>query len=267
MVLQRKIIFTMALRLSCLLLPLLYLVAVSSVSGTKDEGPDFDINDLMSQSQHCPNFRCSSGMTPVPKTRPKFESMGCASMGGGMFVASTGENDAKPYDACCDQWHACYQVCGVSKNTCDTAFETCAKETCGDKEENEQCHKDLQLSTMLLKLGGCQKFDTAQLQACECKSKDQAPAQREAALRHFYKKHAPENVDKVPNLIAKADSPSKLAGLFIKLLLKYPAAIQKKKDHTQDMFDKIRMETNSETTEDSMNKEAPEETPDDKIEL
>jgi hypothetical protein len=183
-------------------------------------------------------------------------------MGGGVMMMAPGadEDQERPYAGCCDQWHACYQVCGVNKATCDTAFETCAKEACGP-ETNEQCHKDVNLSNMMMKLGGCQKFNEAQLQACECKPKDAAVVQREAALRYFYKKQAPDNVDKVPNLIAKADSPSKLAGLFIKLLRKYPEAIQQKEDPMKAMYDKIRLETEEAKT---MEGETDEETPDEK---
>jgi hypothetical protein len=238
--------------LSCRILPVLGFF-FAWYSAHAQENPDFNINDMM--NQNCPNFRCSAGDAPVPQSRPKFTSTGCNTMGGGVMMMSpgSGKDDVRPYAECCDQWHACYQVCGVNKATCDTAFETCAKQACGPEAINEQCHKDVNLNNMMMKIGGCQKFNEAQLQACECKPKDQAPAQREAALRYFYKKQAPENVDKVPNLIAKADSPSKLAGLFVKLLRKYPAAIQHKEDPMQAMYDKIRMEsTNEEATEETI---------------
>ena len=188
------------------------------------------------------------------------------------MMQARGDGDEKAYASCCDQWHACYQVCGVSKKTCDDGFETCAKETCGEKDDTtERCHKDIDLSVMLLKIGGCQKFNQDQLQACECKPKAQAPAQREAALRYFYKKQAPENVDKVTNLIAKADTPSKLAALFIKLLAKYPDAITKKEDPMQSMYDKIRKEAEEKDGDTIVSEEGEEESEEDasdeKIEL
>ena len=198
------------------------IIVVAVVAG---EAPDFDINDMM--NQNCPNYRCSAGMTPTPKARPKFESTGCSTLGAGsiMMTGGGGSTD-KPYEACCDLWHACYQVCGVSKKSCDQQFETCAKDRCHSATDSETCTKDADLSIMMMKLGGCQAFNQAQYKACDCTAtKDKAVAQREAALRYFYKKQAPDNVDKVPNLVAKADTPSKLAGLFVKLLAKYPAAI------------------------------------------
>lgn len=159
------------------------------------------------------------------------------------MMAGADATGDKPYESCCDQWHACYQICGVSKKTCDTTFETCAKEGCG---ADETCTKDVELNTMMMKLGGCQKFNEAQYKACECTQKDQAPAKRQAALRYFYKKYAPDSVDKAESLAAKADTPSKMAGLLIKLLLKYPAAIQKVEDPMKKMYDKIRTESSTE---------------------
>ena len=215
----------------------LLLVAVNAAAGD-----DFDLNDMM--NQNCPNYRCSAGMTPVPKSRLKFESTGCSSIGAGsLMMTGGGGNAEKPYTACCDQWHACYQVCGISKKKCDATFETCAKASCETMDDSETCTKDAELSAMMLKLGGCQGFNQAQYAACDCVANDKAAAQREAALRYFYKKQAPDSVDKVSNLATKADSASKLAGLLVKLLLKYPAAIVKKEDPMAEMYERIQRET------------------------
>lgn len=204
------------------------------------QGGDFDFKNMM--NQNCPNFKCTSGYTPVPKSRTKFESTGCSAMGGGdMMMNPGGEgSNEKPYESCCHQWHACYQICGASKKTCDATFESCAKEACGN--DDEQCTKDLELSNMMMKLGGCKKFDEAQYQNCECTPANQASSKREAAIRKFYKKNSPENVDKATSLAQKADTPGKVAGLFTKLLLKYPEAITIKDDPMKAMFDKINVE-------------------------
>lgn len=221
----------------------------------RGRGQNFDFNNMM--NQNCPNFRCSSGHTPAPKSRTKFESTGCSSMGGGAVMMNMGETGEKPYESCCHQWHACYQICGVSKKTCDSTFDACAKETCGD--DDEKCTKDVELSTMMMKLGGCKKFDESQYQACECTPSDQASQKREAAIRYFYKKYAPENVEKSKSLAAKADTPSKLAGLFVKLLLKYPDSIVKKDDPMKTMFDKIKVDTESSSSSSSSGTETVEE--------
>lgn len=209
------------------------------------DAADFDFNNMMGKD--CPNFRCSAGMTPVPKSRPKFDSMGCSSMGGsGSMILKPGENNAKPYESCCHQWNACYQICGISKKVCDTEFEECSKKSCG---ADSSCTKDLELNSMMMKLSGCKRYDDAQLRACECAPNKQAQTKREAAIRYFYKKQSPENADKASDLAAKADTPSKLGGLFRKLLLKYPDAIEIKEDPMQAMFDKIHRERESGSTE------------------
>lgn len=190
-------------------------------------------------------------------------------MGGGAVMMNPGGDgeDGKPYESCCHQWHACYQVCGISKKTCDTAFETCSKEACG---EDEKCTKDVELNNMMMKLGGCKKFDEAQYQACECAADDQVETKREAAIRYFYKKNSPESVDKAKGLAAKADSPSKMAGLFTKLLAKYPEAIVIKDDPMKEMFDKVKMDRATGSDSDDDDKEESDEevmTDEEKIEL
>lgn len=221
----------------------------------RGDGPDFKLDDMM--NQNCPNYRCSAGMTPAPKSRQKFESTGCSTMGAGSMMAAGGDGGAKAYESCCDQWHACYQICGVSKKACDTAFEECGKEKCGD--DDEACNKELNMSKLMMQLGGCQGYNQAQYQACECVTKDQAGSKREAALRYFYKKQAPENVDKVEGLVKKADSSSKFAGLMKKLLVKYPKAILKKADPMQEMFDKIKIEQEKKGGEDTTEEEVSDE--------
>jgi len=223
-----------------------------------DGGGKFDYQDMM--NQNCPNFMCSSGFTPVPKSRIKFESTGCSSMGGGSMMLNGGDAIAdKPYESCCHQWHACYQICGVSKKACDATFDSCSKVACG---ADEKCTKDLELNNMMMKFSGCKRFDEAQLRNCECTPNDKAPDKRETAIRKFYKKTAPESADKAASLALKANTPGKLAGLFTKLLLKYPEAITIKEDPMKAMFDKIKLE---DTTGES--KEAEDTGDEEKIEL
>lgn len=233
----------------CLLFTICLSTTTTAAAEAKDDGPNFDFKNMMDKD--CPNFRCTSGLVPTPKSRPKFESTGCSSMGGGAVImqAGAGSNE-KPYESCCDQWHACYQTCGASKKQCDSAFETCAKPYCtsgrSKEEDQEKCTKDLELSNLMMKLTGCKKFEEAQYQACECTATGKASSKRETAIRNFYKKHAPENVDKAKGLAEKADTPSKYAGLFKKLLLKYPEAIVKKEDSMQSMFDKLKLDREGE---------------------
>lgn len=230
------------------------------------DAQDFNMDDMM--NKNCPNFKCSAGYTPVPKSRTKFESTGCSTMGVGMVSMNAGGDgdEAAPYESCCHQWHACYQICGMAKKTCDDTFETCAKKACG--EDDEKCNKDISLNLMMMKLAGCKKFDESQYQVCECAPKDKADSKREAAIRNFYKKNSPENVDKAKDLVAKAETTSKMAGLFQKLLLKYPDAIVIKENPMKAMFDKIKMETPESTSEEESDGVDDEPIPaDEKIEL
>lgn len=216
------------------------------------QGGNFDFKNMM--NQNCPNYKCTSGYTPVPKSRSKFESTGCSAMGGGAVMMNPGDpnKNEKPYESCCHQWHACYQICGVSKSTCDTTFDTCAKESCAVGADHEECKKGLELNSMMMKLSGCKRFDEAQYLNCDCAPAATAPSKREAAIRQFYKKNSPESVEKAASLAQKADTPSKLAGLFMKLLLKYPEAITIKEDPMKAMFDKINLDKTTQASEESL---------------
>jgi hypothetical protein len=203
-------------------------------------GPKYD--DMF--NQQCPNYRCSKNEVPVPKSRMKFESMGCSSMSsGGMMAFNVGGGGAgkkEPFESCCDAFHACLQICGASKSSCDQEFKQCTDTLCALPEhggEGGECAKAANLAQLMGKLGGCNTFNQAQYKSCDCVAKDKVPERREAAIRNFYKKHAPENVEKCKELAKKADSTSKLVGLFKKLLQKYPAAIEHKEDPKQKMYE------------------------------
>jgi secretory phospholipase A2 len=213
----------------------IFLFAKVSADDNNDPPPIFNVEDMMGGNKACPPFRCSGGYTPTPKSRLKFESTGCSSMGAGI-VMSTGQEEEKAFAPCCDQWHACYQICGMAKKTCDDEFKTCSDELCGDDED---CTKSAGISAMMTRMQGCQKYDQAQYQACECVLKDKAAEKREAAIRYFYKKHAPESVGKAGELAKKASTSSKMAGLLRKLLKKYPKSIQKIEDPQQERMRKI----------------------------
>ena len=60
----------------------------------------------------------------------------------------------------------------------------------------------------------------------ECTKKSNVEEKRAAAIRGFYKKWSPENVDKADSLAKKADSNGKMAALFRKLVTKYPKSIK-----------------------------------------
>lgn len=140
-----------------------------------------------------------------------------------MMMGAGTKSGGEKYAVCCDRWHACYQTCGASKKSCDESFKSCSEGMCaGDGE----CKKSSDMNSMLLNMGGCQMFDQAQHGACECVKKDKREEKRAAALRSFYKKFAPDSVDKVDALAKKVDTTAKLAVLFRKLHTKYPESIK-----------------------------------------
>jgi len=214
--------------------PFLVLLVTYS-SAADDEG----FSDMPGMNSDCPNFRCSSGMSPVPKSRSKFSSAGCGAMGGGMMMMGMGAGN-EVYSPCCDLWHACYQTCGSSKKNCDDSFSKCSKQMCGS---DEKCKESANLNGMMVGMGGCSKFNEGQYQACDCVVKDLVVTKRTDAIRYFYKRFSPENVDKARNLATKADSTSKMASLFKKLLVKYPDAIKTIEDPAQKRFEQMMDDT------------------------
>jgi len=246
----------------------------------------------------CPKYRCGKDHTPVPKPRSttKFESTGCAAVGGGggggisMMGGGMGGGGGvkKPYEHCCHYFHACYQICGMPKKTCDTQFEECAQQHCADQEADaEDCKKDISMTKLMIDLGGCKNYDQAQHQACECVAGTKVTDQRERGLRKFYDNYAPESVQKVPGLLAKADTGTKLANLLMKLVTKYynasksTIAIKPYEDPMQAYYDQMKKDKNNDndpppsssssssttTDEHDMNENDDEEEDDERIEL
>ena len=208
----------------------LFLAVQVSADDNNEEGgaPKFNLEDMMG-NKPCPTFRCSAGYTPTPKTRLKFESAGCNSIGSGMALSGQGEEAA--YSPCCDQYLACLSICGISKKICDDDFKTCSDDACG---EDKNCKQGAQIATMMSKLQGCQKFDEEQLKSCACVETEKATESREAVIRNFYKKYSPESVKKAADLAKKASTTSKMAGLLRKLVKKYPESIKKVVDPQQE---------------------------------
>jgi len=223
---------------------------ITSVEGSDDNGGGTPNFDAFGGDKPCPAYRCSKGMTPVPKSRLKFTSKGCGAMGSGVMMMGMGSGNEK-YSSCCDLWHACYQTCGASKQGCDDGFKQCSKVICGPDDD---CVKSADLNTMMLNMGGCSVYDQAQYQACECVEKSKVEEKRADAIRYFYKKHAPDNVDKAKQLAKKADTTSKMAGLIKKLVAKYPKCIAKIQDPQQAMYERMMKESKKESDDGSANK-------------
>mmetsp|Transcript_6510 Transcript_6510/g.13647 ORF Transcript_6510/g.13647 Transcript_6510/m.13647 type:complete len:260 (-) Transcript_6510:68-847(-) len=211
------------------------LILAVSIAVAAD-GPDFSGIPGLGGDKHCPNYRCTSGNVPVQKSRAKWSSKGCSAMSNSGMMSLGGASGNEPYASCCDQWHACYQTCGAAKASCDQVFKTCSAAKCG---ADESCKSQAGISSMMIEIGGCQLYNQQQHQACECVDKGKVEGKRSDVISGFYKKYAPESMNKAPALAKKTDSNGKMAVLFRKLLIKYPAAIKKVKDPTAARYESM----------------------------
>jgi len=153
-----------------------------------------------------------------------------------MFMYGGGDNRQDAFWPCCHQWFACNQVCGANKQYCDLRFRRCSEEKCIG---NDKCQQGANLKSMMIEMGGCEKYDAYQSAACTCMQEEKAEARRAEAIRKFYKKYVPDSMDKVEGLSKKVETTSKMTALFIKLLEKYPEAIKYVKDDTMHMYENI----------------------------
>ncbi|KAI2507286.1 arachidonic acid secretion [Fragilaria crotonensis] len=227
---------------SCLQQLLLTLI-ITVVSTTEaQEYPGFGGGGA---AKPCPPHRCPKDQEPVPKWPLRLTSTGCSGLGGGLQMMSPGsvsdQND--PKDICCDLRHACFQTCGAMKTVCDEEFFKCSKRACAamvhDDAQRKKCESSSSIHELMISMDKCQKYSAAQSAHCECVPTSRVTSRRTQVLEKFYKKYNPESIDKVPGLVAKVDSGRKMAGLLMQLYKKYPHAIKKIKDPTQEMMEKM----------------------------
>jgi hypothetical protein len=219
--------------------------------GVAVHGQNFD--NMFGGGKDCEDYRCpKNGGVVVPKAAStvKFTSTGCQGMQGsmGMHMMQTngdGDDGASPVESCCDQWHACYQVCGASKKQCDEAFDKCSKQACAVSPDEADCTQKANLLTLMTKMGGCQDYTAAQYKACDCVRSDaKVDARRTDVIRAFYEQvvvassssnNEDDTAKKAKDLAQKATTPKKMAALMRKLIAKYyPDSIQKVQDTTRN---------------------------------
>jgi len=184
--------------------------------------------------KHCPVYnKCSKDEEAVPKWPMKLTSVGCSNLGGSMSMSSIGSDD-EIISPCCDQWNACIQICGSTRSFCDSSFDKCLKVKCDDIDNNEekkkQCESNASTKKLLLSISDCRSFDAGQSNGCECVNKSKVEEKRKSIVRAFYKKYNSKDVDKADKLASKANTIAKFAGLFQKLIEKYPNAVKRVKD-------------------------------------
>ncbi len=193
----------------------------------------------------CPKYnKCAKDEEPVPKWPLKLTSTGCNGLtGNGISMSSFGKFDHDLYHGgCCDNWNACIQVCGTLRAQCDILFEKCLEDSCNgivDEEKKKMCTGNIATKKLLLQFSDCSAYEQAQNAGCECVKKTGAQEKRRRLLTNFYKKYNPEEVNKVENLLSKADSGKKLASLLLKLVAKYPKSVKRVKDPKEAMMEEL----------------------------
>jgi hypothetical protein len=215
--------------------------------GVAVHGQNFD--NMFGGGKDCEDYRCpKKGGVVVPKaSNVKFTSTGCQGMQGSMgmqMMQTNGDDDgdnSSPVESCCDQWHACYQVCGASKKHCDEAFDKCSKQACATAPDEAECTQKANLLNLMTKMGGCQDYTAAQYKACDCVRSDaKVDARRTDVIRAFYEQVGvassnDDHAQKAKELAQKATTPKKMAALMRKLIAKYyPDSIQKVQDTTRN---------------------------------
>jgi hypothetical protein len=223
------------LRVACFL-PLFHVVALAAV-------PNFN------QEPVCTKYRCSRGSVPVPKRGLNLKAGGCSaltsgSMGsmGGSFGGMAGRQSG--LETCCNVFQACQSICGARRKSCSDGFTKCMEKTCAkiaDTEAQEACSRDASLHGMLINLGGCKTYDSAQAASCRCVVEKKVLGKRRQVLSTFWAKYnrkkTAEDVDRV--LAKYSNSPSSFARLLLKLVQKYKKSIKVSKSKYEDAMDEL----------------------------
>mmetsp|Transcript_136 Transcript_136/g.187 ORF Transcript_136/g.187 Transcript_136/m.187 type:complete len:262 (-) Transcript_136:267-1052(-) len=194
------------------------------------------------KSKQCPQFQCTNGYEPVPKWPMRLTSSGCSGIGSGMMGISMnnmGDMGERAFGHCCQELHACYQLCGTSRFYCDESFTKCAQTECKINSDEAGCLKEISTLKLFISFVDCRKFDKNQRDSCECVEKKKVKQKRASVLRAFYMKYNPENVDKVEGLIEKATDTKKFAGLMMKLIAKYPKSVEPVEDEQKKKMDEM----------------------------
>ncbi len=214
-----------------------------ALSVTKSCTAQFDGGFGNGQPKQCTAFnRCEADETPVPRWPMKLHSTGCNKLGGGLSMSSVGKFDDSITSPCCDQWNACNQICGSVRSFCDSSFDKCLEAKCEeikDKEEKDLCKSNASTKKLMLSLADCKYFVESQISGCECVKKSKVEEKRKRIVTNFYKKYNPKEVDKAEKLAAKANDPKKFAGLFMKLVAKYPKAVKRIRDPQEIMMEEL----------------------------
>jgi len=68
------------------------------------------------------------------------------------MMSMGGNNPADPMNPCCDQFHACYQICGSVEFICKDKFLKCMDNMCAKAgpQAKAKCEQDVSLKKMMI---------------------------------------------------------------------------------------------------------------------
>jgi len=159
----------------------------------------------------------------------RFTSNGCG-------TASFRVDVEEQLTPCCDIHDACYALCGVERDRCDSDFATCLGKACNGKKS---CLQSVGMLTSGVSMFGCSAFMATQKDNCECiadraEAEKRADAVMNAVLIHT-KKTSPDLVDTVARSTRKADGLASKVSAVRKLLAKLNATIITRDNQRQEL--------------------------------
>lgn len=156
---------------------------------------------------------------------------------------------SKHLEQCCHIKDACYQLCGLDKQTCDAELEKCMEKGCSElpdltseelslmtfdekQKEIDECNKMKDMVVLNNNMGGCDEYEAEQERHCKCIDEGKVKLQIERILYSFHKKFNSDGIpDKVNELIDKADGNiATFTEILYGLVKKFDGTIRKRKE-------------------------------------
>jgi len=202
---------------------------VSTFGTSSDNFPD-----LSKYSQPCEPFTCRPKRVPAPVKDFEVTVNGCG--------ASDISSSSSELKECCI-WHdACYSTCNMPKGNCEKRLLRCLKAKCNEIEEltkRDECLSTAKMHYIGANMIGCQSYQDAQKEACECVPTANAASATRERLVYFLEENGAPEADLEDEAIDalldkyKGQEPT----MFLRLLKKYPKALKSDPSKTNFMDD------------------------------
>ncbi|CEL99495.1 unnamed protein product [Vitrella brassicaformis CCMP3155] len=121
------------------------------------------LSAMAARSQLC-EFECPSGTKMLQDY--EYVSNGCGSETMGIRV-----DPEFAFEPCCDLHDACYEICGMARETCEDEFSSCMKKVCDgltNEDDRARCSNQQKLFVFGTTAFGCVSFLSAQKESCTC---------------------------------------------------------------------------------------------------